>query len=45
MTVKAPPLREETRKRCVIVPMNEGLTQRLSPLSLEHFHFLYDVQK
>ncbi|MEY3903992.1 MAG: hypothetical protein RL189_3298 [Pseudomonadota bacterium] len=45
MNAKAPPIREETRKRCVVVPLNDGLTQKLSPVSLEHFHFLYDVQK
>lgn len=45
MSERQPPIREETRKRCVVVPLNDGLTQRLSPLSLEHFHFLYDVQK
>jgi HD-GYP domain-containing protein (c-di-GMP phosphodiesterase class II) len=45
MAEKQPPIREETRKRCVIVPLNDGLTQRLAPVSLEHFHFLYDVQK
>lgn len=42
---KVPPIRDETRKRCVIVPMNDALSQRLSPVSLEHFHFLYSVEK
>jgi HD-GYP domain-containing protein (c-di-GMP phosphodiesterase class II) len=42
---KAPPLREETRKRCVVVQLDEEGAQRLAPISLEHFHFLYDVQK
>lgn len=45
MNAKAPPIREETRKRCVVVPLNDSLTQKLLPVSLEHFHFLYDVQK
>jgi HD-GYP domain-containing protein (c-di-GMP phosphodiesterase class II) len=45
MNAKQPPIREETRNRCVIVPLNDALSQRLAPISLEHFHFLHDVQK
>ena len=45
MSERQPPIREETRKRCVVVPLNDALMQRLSPISLEHFHFLYDAQK
>ncbi|MFZ9519815.1 MAG: HD-GYP domain-containing protein [Silvanigrellaceae bacterium] len=45
MSAKPPPIREETRNRCVIVPFNDALSQRLAPVSLEHFHFLNEVQK
>lgn len=45
MTLKPPPLREETRNRCVVVPLTSELSQKLVNVSLEHFHFLFDVVK
>ncbi len=45
MNLKAPPIREETRNRCVVVPLTNELSQKLVSVSLEHFHFLFDVQK
>lgn len=43
MGASHPPLRAETLNRCAVTPLSDELTQRLSPVSLEHFHFLYDI--
>ncbi|NBO39226.1 HD domain-containing protein [bacterium] len=45
MNLKPPPIREETRSRCVVVPLTHELTNKLVNVSLEHFHFLFEVQK
>jgi HD-GYP domain-containing protein (c-di-GMP phosphodiesterase class II) len=45
MNLKAPPIREETRNRCVVVPLTNELAQKLVNISLEQFHFLFEVQK
>lgn len=45
MKHKTPPIREETRNRCVIVPLTNELSQKLVNISLEHFHFLFEAQK
>lgn len=35
---------EETRKRCKIIELDEKLSRRFAPISLEFFHFFYSVK-
>lgn len=38
-------LSEQTRKRCKIIELDEKARRRFMPLSLEHFHYLYQATK